>query len=477
MTFNSLAFLCFLPIVFMLYWLLQSNGTRWQNCFILFASYVFYGWWDWRYLGLVALSTVVDFSIGLWLQKEENPQKRHNILLISLFLNLGLLFFFKYFNFFADSFADFMLGFGWEVNDVTLKIILPVGISFYTFQNLSYTVDVYRKKLTATHDFWAFAAFVTFFPQLVAGPIERAANLLPQFLQKRIFDSNAASIGCRLILWGLLKKIVLADNLDTIVRQVFGVPNTQNAWTVMLGATCFAVQIYGDFSGYSDIARGCARLFGFDLMQNFRIPYHSTSLKTFWQRWHISLSGWFRDYVYVPLGGNRGNRWLLIRNLIFTFALSGLWHGANWTYLIWGLWHGVLLAIETLWIKNKITPKSTNYFLKTCQHLWVLTVVCIGWVFFRANNMGDAWALLSCLGRFSGGFKTLAEVFSPEKYAALLLITAFVFSIEKHSNGSPEILPSFLPTSLRWGIYFFLTGLILLLGAFNTAPVFIYFQF
>jgi alginate O-acetyltransferase complex protein AlgI len=477
MTFNSIPYFCFLPLVFFLYWLLQNKDLRWQNCFLLLASYVFYGWWDWRYLSLVLLSTVVDFSIGLWLQKEAIEQKRRKILLISLFLNLGLLFFFKYFGFFGDSFAYLMQRFGWQVDDFTLKIILPVGISFYTFQNLSYTIDVYRKKINATHDFWAFAAFVTFFPQLVAGPIERAAALLPQFLQKRTFDAAFASSGCRLILWGLLKKVVLADNFEQIVQQVYSRPLDQNAWTVLLGTVCFAIQIYGDFSGYSDIARGSARLFGFDLMQNFRIPYFSTSLRAFWQRWHVSLSGWFRDYVYVPLGGNRGSKNNLMRNTLATFALSGLWHGANWTFLLWGVWHGVMLVIETLLGLSKNERAKSSYLLQIVAHLWVLSVVLIGWIFFRANNMSDLWVLLSNLGHFSGGLMDLAMVFSPLKFAALFAVTALVFVIEKQSDGTPELLFSTLKMPLRWIIYLSLVSVILLLGAFDAAPTFIYFQF
>jgi alginate O-acetyltransferase complex protein AlgI len=493
MTFNSIPYLLFLPLVFSLFWLLQCKGVRWQNCFLLVASYVFYGWWDWRYLGLVLLSTVVDFSIGIWLDREENDKKRRKILFISLFLNLGMLFFFKYFGFFTVSFAELMQQFGWHVDELTLKIILPVGISFYTFQNLSYTVDVYRKKVAVTRDFWAFAAFVTFFPQLVAGPIERAANLLPQFLRKRTFDAISASIGCRLILWGLFKKVVMADNLSAIVRPVFESPNDQNIWTVLLGTLCFAIQIYGDFSGYSDIARGSARLFGFDLMQNFRIPYQATSLRDFWLRWHISLSGWFRDYVYVPLGGNRNGTALLIRNLLVTFALSGLWHGANWTYLIWGLWHGLMLVLETLmrtlnsnWNTDDADLADKSGFwgistfpklLKFRKRCWVLGVVGIGWIFFRANNLSDAMALLSKLGRFSDDLGALSTVFSIEKSLALLLCIVLVFVVESRSNGEPEKVIGKCQMPIRWTIYCFLVAMIMLLGAFSDAPMFIYFQF
>ena len=336
MLFNSLDFAIFLPIVFLLYWFVAQKNLKLQNALIVVASYVFYGWWDWRFLSLIIFSTVVDYLIGQRLRTEDKQSKRKVLLWTSIIVNLGFLGFFKYYNFFLENFVDAFSLFGMQINANSLNIILPVGISFYTFQTLSYTIDVYRKKLEPTKDFMAFSAFVCFFPQLVAGPIERATNLLPQFYKKRTFEYHKAVDGMRQILWGLFKKVVIADNCAEFANQIFNNSADMNGSTLVLGAIFFTFQIYGDFSGYSDIAIGTSRLFGFDLKQNFATPYFSRDIAEFWRRWHISLSTWFRDYLYIPLGGSRGGTWMKVRNTFAIFLVSGFWHGANWTFIIWG---------------------------------------------------------------------------------------------------------------------------------------------
>jgi alginate O-acetyltransferase complex protein AlgI len=336
MLFNSLDFAVFLPIVFALYWFVTNHNLKLQNALIVAASYVFYGWWDWRFLSLIIFSTLVDYSIGRRLKNEEKQSTRKILLWTSIIVNLGFLGFFKYYNFFLDNFIAAFSFFGQEIQPNTLNIILPVGISFYTFQTLSYTIDVYKKKLEPTEDFIAFSAFVCFFPQLVAGPIERATNLLPQFYKKRTFEYDKAVDGMRQILWGLFKKVVIADNCAEYANLIFNNYQDYNGSTLLLGAIFFTFQIYGDFSGYSDIAIGTSRLFGFNLMQNFATPYFSRDIAEFWRRWHISLSTWFRDYLYIPLGGSRGGTWMKVRNTFIIFLVSGFWHGANWTFIVWG---------------------------------------------------------------------------------------------------------------------------------------------
>jgi D-alanyl-lipoteichoic acid acyltransferase DltB (MBOAT superfamily) len=306
MLFNSLDFAIFLPVVFLLYWFVFQKKIKAQNALVALASYVFYGWWDWRFLSLIIFSSVIDYFIGLQLENIKKDRYRSLLLWTSIFVNLGLLGFFKYFNFFIDNFLDAFSFFGYQIPNTSLNIILPVGISFYTFQTLSYTIDVYRKQLKPTKDFVAFTAFVSFFPQLVAGPIERASNLLPQFYKKRKFDYSIAVDGMRQILWGLFKKIVIADNCAKYANEIFNNSGNYSGTTLLLGALFFTFQIYGDFSGYSDIAIGTSRLFGFKLMKNFAFPYFSRDIAEFWRRWHISLSSWFRDYLYIPLGGSRG---------------------------------------------------------------------------------------------------------------------------------------------------------------------------
>jgi D-alanyl-lipoteichoic acid acyltransferase DltB (MBOAT superfamily) len=341
MLFNSLDFAIFLPLVFVIYWFVLGKKLRLQNAFVLLASYVFYGWWDWRFLSLLVISTLVDYVVGRQMLIIKDGVKRKLLLILSLGVNLGMLGFFKYYNFFVESFTQAFTLFGQDLNPQTLKIILPVGISFYTFQTLSYSIDIYRRKLEPTRDFVAFSAFVSFFPQLVAGPIERASNLLPQFYTKRQFESSNAVDGLRQILWGLFKKMVIADRCAVFANEIFNNSADYSGFVLVLGAIFFAFQIYGDFSGYSDIAIGTARLFGFNLMQNFAFPYFSRDIAEFWRRWHISLSTWFRDYVYIPLGGSKGKAIIVLRNTLIVFVVSGFWHGANLTFIFWGLLNAI----------------------------------------------------------------------------------------------------------------------------------------
>ena len=353
MFFNSIDFAIFLPIVFFLYWFVVNKNLKLQNFLIVVASYLFYGWWDWRFLSLIVFSTLIDYSVGVRLSKEENISKRKILLWISIIVNLGFLGFFKYYNFFLDNFITAFSFFGTSINVQGLNIILPVGISFYTFQTLSYTIDVYKRKLEPTKDFIAFASFVSFFPQLVAGPIERATNLLPQFYKKRNFEYDKAVDGLRQILWGLFKKMVVADNSAKIANEIFNNSADYSGSTLVLGAIFFTFQIYGDFSGYSDIAIGTSRLFGFNLKQNFAFPYFSRDIAEFWRRWHISLSTWFRDYLYIPLGGSRGGTWMKVRNTFIIFIVSGFWHGANWTFIVWGVLNALYFLPLLLLNKNR----------------------------------------------------------------------------------------------------------------------------
>jgi alginate O-acetyltransferase complex protein AlgI len=401
MLFNSIEFAIFIPIIFILYWFVTNRKLSIQNLLIVIASYVFYGWWDWRFLSLIIFSTIIDYTIGIQLKREKNQLKRKILLWTSILVNLGFLGVFKYYNFFLDSLYDVIPGLQVVMGFNTLDIILPVGISFYTFQTLSYTIDVYKRKLEPTNDFIAFSAFVSFFPQLVAGPIERATNLLPQFYKKRTFDYTKAVDGMRQILWGLFMKIVIADNCAEFANQIFNNSANLNGSTLLLGAFFFTFQIYGDFAGYSNIAIGTSRLFGFDLMQNFAYPYFSRDIAEFWRRWHISLSTWFRDYLYIPLGGSRGGTWMKVRNTFIIFIVSGFWHGANWTFIIWGALNAIYFLpllltnnnrnnLETV-AQGKLLPslKELSYMLLT----FGMTV--FAWIFFRAENIGHAISYIS----------------------------------------------------------------------------------
>ena len=402
MLFNSIEFLFFLPTVFVLYWFVFNKNLKIQNSLILLSSYVFYGWWDYRFLSLIFLSTIVDYIIGLKIQKQDSEKKQKLLLWCSALFNLSVLGIFKYHNFFVDSWVDLFSSFGYELKSVwLLNIILPVGISFYTFQTMSYTIDIYKKKLESTKDFISFASFVSFFPQLVAGPIERASNLLPQILKKREFKLEQAVQGLRLIFWGMFKKVVIADSLAPMVNNIFENYEELGGGTLWLGAIYFAFQIYCDFSGYSDIAIGTSKLFGFELMSNFKFPYFSRNIGEFWRRWHISLSTWFRDYLYIPIGGSQEGKLKSIRNIFIIFLISGFWHGPNWTFIFWGLFHSILFIPSFIFKTNrkyttsiigekKILPTPKEFLQVGITFLFVT----IGWVFFRSETVGDSFSYL-----------------------------------------------------------------------------------
>jgi len=385
--FNSLEFAAFFAIFYVAY-LLLFRWRRLQNVLLLVASYVFYGWWDWRFLSLIAISTLVDYAVGRGLASSEDPVYRKRLVTTSIVVNLGILGFFKYFNFFVASFTDAMASLGWQVDALTLNIILPVGISFYTFQTLSYSVDVYRKKMPAADSLLDFGVFVAFFPQLVAGPIERAARFLPQVQQPRRLSAGQWEAGLYLLVWGLFKKVVLADNAAQIANTVFNDHTSYEGLDLLVGALAFTLQIYGDFSGYSDIARGLAKWLGFDLMLNFRLPYFARDPSDFWERWHISLSSWLRDYLYISLGGNRGGTILTWRNLALTMLLGGLWHGARWNFVIWGAFHGAILIAYRILRPNRSTdPPGVAGWAKAGLEWSVMSVFTVmGWIIFRAET-------------------------------------------------------------------------------------------
>ena len=485
MLFNSLDFAIFLPIVFILYWFVTQRNLKWQNALVVIASYVFYGWWDWRFLSLIIFSTLVDYSIGRQLQSESNNSKRKLLLWSSILINLGFLGFFKYYNFFIENFVQAFSFFGAPIQPNTLNIILPVGISFYTFQTLSYTIDVYRKQLEPTKDIAAFAAFVSFFPQLVAGPIERASNLLPQFYKKRHFKFINVQFGFIRILWGLFKKVVIADRLAIVVNTVYNSPEDYGGLHYILATVLFAFQIYCDFSGYSDIAIGTARMFGFRLMENFRTPYFSKSIGEFWKRWHISLSTWFRDYLYIPLGGNQVGRARLYSNLMIVFVVSGFWHGAKWTFIIWGAVHGFILIIENVLSKRKwVLRNSKSRLLGFVKVLLIFCITAFAWIFFRANTTSDAFSIASELFDFSQSFATnlrgmtLYMGMPLWKLIACFALVAWLIIIE-HLIIKKKISELFIIKQkpiVRWSIYTGLILSVLLFGSFEIDQ-FIYFQF
>ena len=478
MLFNSIDFAIFLPIVFLLYWFVTNKNLKLQNFLIVISSYVFYGWWDWRFLSLILFSTSVDFLVGLMLSKEENETKRKALLWTSILVNLGFLGFLKYYNFFIENFTAAFSFFGNEIQTNSLNIILPVGISFYTFQTLSYSIDIYRKKIEPTKDYIAFAAFVSFFPQLVAGPIERARNLLPQFYKKRTFDYSKAVDGMRQILWGLFKKVVIADTCAESANAIFNSSDNFSGSTLVLGALYFTFQIYGDFSGYSDIAIGTSRLFGFNLKRNFAFPYFSRDIAEFWRRWHISLSTWFRDYLYIPLGGSRGGDWMQIRNIFIIFIVSGFWHGANWTFIVWGGLNALYFLPLLIFNKNRqhleIVAKGKNLptFKEFFQILITFGLTVFAWIFFRAENIGHAFSYISEIFSTSlismPGFKNPIIIF-------LVLIFIIIEWVGREQEYALEQFGLNWYKYLRWFFYYVLAMLIILFV--GQKQEFIYFQF
>jgi alginate O-acetyltransferase complex protein AlgI len=478
MLFNSQNFVIFLPIVFILYWFVTNKYLQLQNVLLLVSSYFFYACWDWRFLFLLIFSTSLDYFTGNKIFISKNQKVKKNWLLLSILINVGFLGFFKYYNFFVDSLVDSFSLIGLKVNPYMLDIILPVGISFYTFHGLSYIIDIYNGKIKAEKNFINYSVFVSFFPLLVAGPIERATHLLPQIQQRRKFDFTKAIDGLRQILWGLFKKIVIADQCALFVDQLFSDPYDFSGSTLAIGAILFAFQIYGDFSGYSDIALGTAKLFGIDLLRNFAFPYFSRSIPEFWRRWHISLSTWFRDYLYIPMGGSRASKWKKVKNIFILFIISGFWHGANWTFIIWGILHAFYMLPSILLNTNrknlnivaqgKILPSIKEFVLI----VWTFILVAFALIFFRADNVTQAISYISIL--FSNTLFTV-----PTLTTGILPIFIIFFLLVEWLGRDQQYAIANLglrwPESVRWAVYY-LTILIIFYYS-GSEKQFIYFQF
>ena len=484
MLFNSIEFLIFLPIVFFCYWFVFKNNLKAQNVFVILASYLFYGWWDWRFLFLIFLSTVLDFYVGQEIYKNiDNQNKAKRWLWLSMLFNLGMLGYFKYCNFFVDSFIEMFQLFGYSMNSTwTLRIILPVGISFYTFQTMSYSFDIYYKKLKPTTDFIAFTAFVSFFPQLVAGPIERASNLLSQITNKRSFNYKQASDGLKLILWGFFKKLVIADALAPIVDDIFANYQAYPASTLILGVCLFSFQVYGDFSGYSDIAIGTAKLFGVELMSNFKFPNFSRNVAEYWQRWHISLSTWFRHYLYIPMGGSRVGKLKAIRNIAVIFLVSGFWHGANWTFIFWGALHALfyipvyLLGRNRMYADNVVGEKTwLPTPLELLQLFTTFVLVTFSRIFFRSPSITDSFKYINqIITNFSYkpymhpmGYRML------DFYVLVLIFTVYEYIIRRNEREPFKFKSRFV----RFSFYTIIVMAILLFYDDGVNRSFIYFQF
>ena len=516
MLFNSFEYLIFLPIVFLLYWFVFDYALSkckhqllLQNLFIVVASYIFYGWWDWRFLILIAITTILSFLSGIGIEKAPTQRSKKAVMIANIIVNLGILGVYKYYDFFAREFAQL---FGMESDFLLLHLILPVGISFYTFQALSYSIDVYRKQIEPCQDIVAFTAFLSFFPQLVAGPIERATNLLPQFYKKRTFDYATAVDGMRQILWGLFKKIVVADNCATYVDTVFADLSNQSGSTLVLAAVLFTFQIYGDFSGYSDIAIGTAKLFGIKLMHNFNVPYFSRDIAEFWRRWHISLTTWFRDYVYIPLGGSRPNipeairlkgdkaiearysKWIAVRNTFIIFLLSGFWHGANWTFVLWGAYHALLFVPLLLLNKNRryrdtvatiilpdgtIKAKLLPSFKEAGQMLLTFALAVFGWIIFRVESLGQFGEIISKI--CSEQLFVIPRLINRSYYIPMTISILIMMIIEWQCRGCKYLFEKIETNRVFntvWGrIIAYVLGLLACLYCRGNVVDFIYFQF
>jgi len=472
MLFNSIEFLLFFPTVFLLYWLLQKNFKT-QNILLLVSSYIFYAWWDWRFLSLILISSIVDYIAGSQIFISKTRIQRRNWLLLSLIVNLGMLSIFKYFNFFAESFEDLVSIFGWQPNDLTLNIILPVGISFYTFQTLSYTIDIYRKQFEPTKDVVAFFTYIAFFPQLVAGPIERASNLLPQIEKKRLFRIEWFNAGVIQILIGLFRKIVIADTLGAYVDSIYGNLGFHNSTTIILATFLYAFQIYYDFAGYSDIAIGTAKLLGFRFNRNFNLPYFSKSVTEFWRKWHMSLSYWLRDYLYISLGGNRNGIKITYRNLMLTMLLGGLWHGSSWNFIVWGGIHGVVLSIEKFLNSRQYLEQIRKFSFP--GYIITFLVVLLSWIFFRAPDLDAATLALKNIMEFDfsmpfvGNTNTIAS-------AAVFLFLGLLFDLYLFNNDIylEDLGEKFSVLKIST-IVSIVTVLMVLF--YSTSENFIYFQF
>ena len=478
MFFNSLDFLVFLPIVFGLYWLLQNKDLKWQNLLLLLSSYYFYACWDYRFMFLLMFSTFLDFFTGIKMADAHNVRSKKFWFWTSIIINLGFLGVFKYYNFFAENLQASLAAAGWHVDFWTLQVILPVGISFYTFHGLSYVIDIYYNRITPNRNIVNYSVFVSFFPLLVAGPIERATHLLPQIEKKRSFNYAKSVDGLRQILWGLFKKVIIADNCATYANEIFNHYQDHNGATLFVGAIFFAIQIYGDFSGYSDIALGTARLFGIELLRNFSYPYFSRDIAEFWRRWHISLSSWFKDYLYIPLGGSKGGKWMQIRNTFIIFLVSGFWHGANWTFIAWGFINALYFLPLMLLGSNRnnigIVAEERTYpsFKELLQMGTTFALTCLAWIFFRAESMTQALGMIKTI--FSPSLFSLPAV---RPLYMILTVVAFIL-LEWKGRREPYAIQHFLITKkrwIRWGFYYLLIISILLFA--GKEQTFIYFQF
>ncbi|WP_343686266.1 MBOAT family O-acyltransferase [Chryseobacterium gleum] len=477
MLFNSIGFLIFLPIVFILYWFVFRKKYQHQNLMLLVASFYFYACWDWRFLFLLMFSIGLDFVSGLQIEKSKTKKEATFWLTLSIVINLGFLGFFKYYNFFAESFADLLSGFGFTVNVWLLNIVLPVGISFYTFHGLSYVIDIYKKRIKAETNFIDYALFVSYFPLLVAGPIERATHLLPQIQKKRVFNYEQAADGMRQILWGFFKKMVIADNCAPLVNEIFTNYQTESPANLLMGAVLFAFQIYGDFSGYSDIALGVSRLFGIELLKNFAFPYFSRDIAEFWRRWHISLSSWFRDYLYIPLGGSKGGLMMKVRNTFIIFLVSGFWHGANWTFIIWGGLNALYFMPLLLADKNRqnlevvamdrLLPSFKEFF----KILLTFGLTCFAWIFFRAESVTQAVLYIKKI--IDPALFIIPKPF-PFKVFSLVAVMFVIEWINRGKNHGLEI-DQFRPW-IRRILYLVIIYIILRYANFGNNE-FIYFQF
>ena len=482
MLFNSINFAMFLPIVFIFYWFVCNKNLKIQNLLLLVSSYFFYACWDYRFLFLLIFSTFLDYYTGLKMSNSLNFKSKKFWFWLSISINIGFLGVFKYFNFFAESFSDLISSVGFQVNPITLKIILPVGISFYTFHGLSYVIDIYKDRIKAEKNFIDYSVFVSFFPLLVAGPIERATHLLPQIKIKRVFNYEIAKDGLRQILWGLFKKIVIADQCAQFANSIFNNSDSQNGVTLLIGAIFFAFQIYGDFSGYSDIAIGTARLFGIDLLRNFAFPYFSRDIAEFWRRWHISLSTWFRDYLYIPLGGSQGNLWIKIRNIFIIFLVSGFWHGANWTYIVWGLLNAIFILPSIIFKtnRNNLEIVAKGRYLPSIIELFSMLLTfgltVIAWIFFRSESLNQAWKIVSKI--FSMDILYYPKFQDQNLLNPLILLLVFFIVIEwfgREQQFAIAKLELKIPKIFRWIFYYLTIFAIFYFGGSNQE--FIYFQF
>ena len=478
MLFNSLNFAIFLPIIFFLYWFATKGNLKLQNILLLVSSYFFYACWDWRFLFLLIFSTLLDYYTGIKMSDAKNQNLKKFWFWLSISVNLGFLGVFKYYNFFAASFASALENVGLHVNPWTLKVILPVGISFYTFHGLSYVIDIYKDRIKAEKNFIDYSVFVSFFPLLVAGPIERATHLLPQIQKKRTFDYSRAVDGLRQILWGLFKKVVIADQCAEFANLIFNNSADYSGSTLVLGALFFTFQIYGDFSGYSDIALGTARLFGIDLLRNFAFPYFSRDIAEFWRRWHISLSSWFKDYLYIPLGGSKGGMLRSIRNTFIIFLVSGFWHGANWTFIVWGFLNALFIMPSILFNSNRnnLEIVAKGRYLPNLKDLLSITITfsltVFAWIFFRAENLGHALTYIS--GIFSKSLFFIPSV-RPDYLFFLLIVFMIIEWIGREENYAIANLGLKWKRPIRYAMYYALIMAIFWFG--GKEQQFIYFQF